>query len=66
MTLDELFSHIVYCTKGDKHRAVQAFLAIDEYMTDAFGEIYWDKDGPFEDFGDYASKQLDILEGKNK
>jgi hypothetical protein len=74
MTLDELYNHITHyvahphtaITEHDKRRAILILNVLDEYFTDSFGEVYWDKDGPFEDFGDYASKQLDILEGKNK
>jgi hypothetical protein len=72
MTLDELFDYTTkiissphtVITEHDKRRAIQIFLVFDEYFTDAFGEVYWNKDGPFEDFCDYANKQIDILEGK--
>ncbi len=72
MKLDELFDMVTTMiayphtdiTEHDKRRAIQVFLAFDEYLTDAFGEVYWDKDGPFEDLCEYCNKQLDILEGK--
>jgi hypothetical protein len=72
MTLDELYDHMTKMiasphtaiVEHDKRRAIQVLLAFDEYLTDAFGEVYWDKDGPFEDLCEYANKQLDILEGK--
>jgi len=72
MTLDQLYDHMTKMiasphtaiVEHDKRRAIQVLLAFDEYLTDAFGEVYWDKDGPFEDLCEYANKQLDILEGK--
>jgi hypothetical protein len=73
MTKDELFEivtkmiapHHTAITEHDKRRAIQVFLAFDEYLIDVDvalgtgGEI-----GDEYDFGYYAKKILDELEGK--
>lgn len=74
MTQDELFQHVLtivadyrinYETEfaeHDKRRAIQIFLAFDEFMIDNL-EGYCSDSRMF-DFEEYASYQLDILEGK--
>lgn len=70
MNIDELFEIITKViasphtaiTEHDKRRAIQVFLAFDDYLMDAL-------DGYFEagceiDFGAYATEILDILEEK--
>jgi hypothetical protein len=73
MTKDELFEIVTKIiasphtaiTEHDKRRAIQVFLAFDEYLIDVDvalgtgGEV-----GDEYDFGSYAAEQLDILEGK--
>jgi hypothetical protein len=78
MTLDELFDTVTKMiasphtdiTEHDKRRAIQVFLGFQEYVLD-----HWQGDGDENnawvkmsdlDFEGYVSKQLDILEGKNK
>ena len=72
MTKEELFDHITHIiasphtviTEHDKRRAVQVFLGFDEYMVDvdvAAGRC--DVSDEY-DFGSYAEKILDELEGK--
>ena len=72
LTMDELFEMVTKViasphtaiTEHDKRRAIQVFLGFDEYMIDVdvaagrcdVGEEY--------DFGSYADKILDELEGK--
>jgi hypothetical protein len=46
----------------DKRRAIQVFLAFDDFLIDHL-EGYCGDDCEF-DFGAYAADQLDILEGK--
>ena len=70
MNLDELFDVVTkmiaephsQIVEHDKRRAIQIFLAFDDYLIDHL-EGYCDDDCEF-DFGEYASQQLDILEGK--
>ncbi len=70
MSLDELFdfttkyiaSPHTAITEHDKRRAIQVFLAFDEFMIDNL-EGYCTDSRMF-DFTEYASYQLDILEGK--
>jgi hypothetical protein len=51
-------------TEHDKRRAVQVFLAFDEYMIDVdVAEGRCDVSDEY-DFGSYAEKILDELEGK--
>ena len=72
LSIDELFEIVTKViasphttiTEHDKRRAIQVFLGFDEYMIDVdvaagrcdVGEEY--------DFGSYADKILDELEGK--
>jgi hypothetical protein len=70
MTLEELFDVVTKMiahphtaiVEHDKRRAVQVFLAFDDFMIDHLPG-YCNDDCEF-DFGAYASEQLDILEGK--
>ncbi len=70
MTLEELFDVVTKMiahphtaiVEHDKRRAVQIFLAFDDFMIDHLPG-YCSDDCEF-DFGAYASEQLDILEGK--
>jgi hypothetical protein len=70
MSLDELFdfttkyiaSPHTAITEHDKRRAILIFLAFDEFMLDEEKLRYLQHDNI--DFGAYATKQLDILEGK--
>jgi hypothetical protein len=76
MDLDKLFDIVTkiiaephsQILEHDKRRAIQVFLAFQEYVLD-----HWKDDGDENDawvdmtdldFEDYASQQLDILEGK--
>ncbi len=70
MTKDELFEvvcriiahpHSQIC-EHDKRRAIQVFLAFDDFLIDNL-EGYCSDDCEI-DFGAYAAEQLDILEGK--
>jgi hypothetical protein len=73
MTKDELFEivtkmiaepHSQIC-EHDKRRAIQVFLAFDEFMMENVPEYCDDTSELCEiDFGSYAAEQLDILEGK--
>lgn len=70
MTQDELYKHILTIvadyrtefTEKDKRRAIQVFLMFDDYLIDNLPG-YCSDDYEI-DFGDYASQQLDIFEGK--
>lgn len=70
MNLDELFDHITHyvahphttITEHDKRRAIQVFLAFDDFLIDNL-EGYCSDDCEI-DFGAYASDQLDVIEGK--
>jgi hypothetical protein len=70
MTLDELYDCITKIvasphtaiTEHDKRRAIQIFLGFDDYLIDHLPGYC--SDDCVIDFGAYASKQLDILEGK--
>ena len=72
MTYDELYEHIVNyvamphttITEHDKRRAIQVFLAFDEYLIDADVAARRCDVGDEYDFGSYAEKILDELEGK--
>jgi hypothetical protein len=66
MTKEELFNHITHIiasphtviTEHDKRRAVQVFLAFDEYMIDVdVAEGRCDVSDEY-DFGSYAKKSL--------
>jgi hypothetical protein len=48
----------------DKRRAIQVFLAFDEFMMENVPEYCADTALGEVDFGSYAAEQLDILEGK--
>ena len=70
MNIDELFeimtkiiaSPHTAITEHDKRRAIQVFLAFDDYLIDA---LYGYCEGGYEiDFGAYAAKIIDELEGK--
>jgi hypothetical protein len=72
MTKDELFEivtkmiaepHSQIC-EHDKRRAIQVFLAFDEFMMENVPEYCGDTALGEIDFGSYAAEQLDILEGK--
>ena len=72
MTYDELYEHIVKyvasphttITEHDHRRAIQVFLAFDEYLIDADVAAGRCDVGDEYDFGSYAEKILDELEGK--
>jgi hypothetical protein len=51
-------------TEHDKRRAVQVFLAFDEYLIDVDVAAGRCDVGDEYDFGSYAEEILDILEGK--
>ena len=72
LAMDELFDHITHIiasphttiTEQDKRRAVQVFIAFDEYMIDVdVTEGRCDVSDKV-DFTSYANKILDELEGK--
>ena len=72
MTKDELFEIVTKMiasphqtiTEHDKRRAIQVFLAFDEYLIDVDVASKRCDVGDEYDFGSYAAQQLDILEGK--
>jgi hypothetical protein len=72
MTKEELFNYITRIiasphttiTEHDKRRAVQVFLAFDEYMIDVDVAAGRCDVGDELDFCSYADKILDELEGK--
>jgi hypothetical protein len=72
MTKDELFEIVTKIiasphtaiTEHDKRRAIQVFLAFDEYLIDVDVAAGRCDVGDEYDFGSYAADQLDILEGK--
>ena len=72
MTKDELFDVVTKMiahphtaiVEHDKRRAIQVFLAFDEYLIDVDVAAGRCDVGDEYDFGEYASQQLDILEGK--
>jgi hypothetical protein len=71
MTKEELFEIVprllpllIQITEHDKRRAVQVFLAFDEYMVDVDVAAGRCDVGDEVDFCSYADKILDELEGK--
>ena len=72
MTKDELFEIVTKIiasphtaiTEHDKRRAIQVFLAFDEYLIDVDVASGRCDVGDEYDFGSYAEKILDELEGK--
>jgi hypothetical protein len=70
MTKAELFEivtkiiaeHHSQIWERDKHRAIQVFLAFDDYLIDALPGYC--EEGCEIDFGAYAANVLDELEGK--
>jgi len=72
MTKDELFDIVTKIiasphtaiTEHDKRRAIQVFLAFDEYLIDVDVAAGRCDVGDEYDFGSYAEKILDELEGK--
>jgi len=70
--LDELFEIVTKViasphtaiTEHDKRRAIQVFLAFDEYLIDVDVAAGRCDVGDEYDFGSYAEKILDELEGK--
>jgi len=72
MTKDELFEMVTKIiasphttiTEHDKRRAIQVFLGFDEYMIDVDVAAGRCDVGDEYDFGSYAEKILDELEGK--
>ena len=72
MTIDELFEIVTKIiasphtaiTEHDKRRAIQVFLAFDEYLIDVDVAAGRCDVGDEYDFGSYAEKILDELEGK--
>jgi hypothetical protein len=72
VTKDELFDVVTKMiahphtaiVEHDKRRAIQVFLAFDEYLIDVDVAAGRCDVGDEYDFGEYASQQLDILEGK--
>lgn len=61
ITRDVASSHTAI-TESDKHRAIQIFLAIDDYLIDALPGYC--EEGCEIDFGGYAAGVLDEMEGK--
>jgi hypothetical protein len=72
VTKDELFDIVTKMiasphtaiTEHDKRRAIQVFLAFDEYLIDADVAAGRCDVGDEYDFGSYVEKILDELEGK--
>jgi hypothetical protein len=72
MTKDELFDIVTKIiasphttiTEHDKRRAIQVFLGFDEYLIDVDVAAGRCDVGDEYDFGSYAEKILDELEGK--
>jgi hypothetical protein len=72
MTIDELFEIVTKViasphtaiTEHDKRRAIQVFLAFDEYLIDVDVAAGRCDVGDEVDFCSYAEKILDELEGK--
>lgn len=72
VTKDELFDVVTKMiasphttiTEHDKRRAIQVFLAFDDFLIDVDVAAGRCDVGHEYDFGEYASQQLDILEGK--
>jgi hypothetical protein len=72
VTKDELFDIVTKMiasphtaiTEHDKRRAIQVFLAFDEYLIDVDVAAGRCDVGDEYDFGSYAEKILDELEGK--
>ena len=72
MTKEELFEIVTKIiasphtsiTEHDKRRAIQVFLAFDEYLIDVDVAAGRCDVGDEYDFGSYAEKILDELEGK--
>jgi hypothetical protein len=72
VTKDELFEIVTKIVASphtsivqhDKRRAIQIFLAFDEYLIDVDVAAGRCDVGDEYDFCTYASEQLDILEGK--
>jgi hypothetical protein len=72
LSIDELFEIITkviaephnVITEHDKRRAIQVFLAFDEYLIDVDVAAGRCDVGDEYDFGSYAEKILDELEGK--
>jgi len=70
MTYDELFEIVTKViasphtaiTEHDKRRAIQVFIGFDDYLIDALPGYC--EEGCEIDFGSYADKILDELEGK--
>ena len=70
MTIDELFEIVTKViasphtaiTEHDKRRAIQVFLGFDDYLIDDLPGYC--EEGCEIDFGAYAEKILDELEGK--
>jgi hypothetical protein len=72
VTQEELFEIVTkiiadphsHICEHDKRRAIQVFLAFDEYLIDVDVAAGRCDVGDEYDFGTYACQQLDILEGK--
>jgi len=72
LSIDELFEIVTkviaephnVITEHDKRRAIQVFLAFDEYLIDVDVAAGRCDVGDEYDFGSYAEKILDELEGK--
>jgi hypothetical protein len=72
LDMDELFEVVTKTiasphttiTEHDKRRAIQVFLAFDEYLIDVDVAAGRCDVGDEYDFGSYAEKILDELEGK--
>ena len=72
LDMDELFEMVTKTiasphttiTEHDKRRAIQVFLAFDEYLIDVDVAAGRCDVGDEYDFGSYAEKILDELEGK--
>jgi hypothetical protein len=70
MNIDKLFEIVTKIiasphtaiTEHDKRRAIQVFLAFDDYLIDELDGYC--EEGCEIDFGAYAAEILDILEGK--
>ena len=62
MKIDELFVNITKLTNGDKRKAIQVFLGVDDFLIDALPG-YCEEAYEF-DFGSYTTKVIDDLEEK--
>jgi len=72
LSMDELFEMVTKAIASphttilehDKLRAIQVFIAFEEFLLDNVPEYCGDTEFGEIDFGGYAAEQLDIIEGK--